>query len=90
MSAACATSGGAAKVSTLLAMPAARGLFKRAILQSGAANQLGNVDSGTKLAAQVLGKLGIAETKAAKILDVPAEAILKAQFAASSAGIACA
>ena len=79
-------SAGSMACATLLAMPAARGLFKRAILQSGAANQIGNVETGAKLAARVLEKLGIAESNAAKILDVPAEAILKAQLAVSEAG----
>jgi para-nitrobenzyl esterase len=71
---------------TLLAMPAARGLFKRAILQSGAAKQIGNVETGAKLASRVLENLGIAESNAATILDAPAEAILKAQLAVSEAG----
>jgi para-nitrobenzyl esterase len=80
-------SAGSMAAATLLAMPAARGLFKRAILQSGAANQLGNVESGAKLASRVLEELGIAEANAAKILEVPAEAILKAQLAVSATGM---
>ena len=79
-------SAGSMAAATLLAMPAASGLFKRAVLQSGAANQIGNVESGAKLAARLLEKLGIAESDAAKILDVPADAILKAQLAVSAAG----
>jgi para-nitrobenzyl esterase len=81
-------SAGSMAAATLLAMPAARGLFKRAILQSGAANQLGNVETGARLAAQVLEKLGIAESNAAKILDVPAEKILQAQLALPTTGLA--
>ncbi len=79
-------SAGSMACATLLAMPAARGLFKRAILQSGAASQLGTVATGAKLAARVLEKLGIAESNAAKILDVPAEAVLQAQLAVSATG----
>jgi len=67
-------------------MPAADGLFKRAILQSGAANNIGTVETGTKLATRVLEQLGIAESQAEKILDVPAEAVLKAQLAVSATG----
>ncbi|HTK98169.1 MAG TPA: carboxylesterase family protein, partial [Pseudomonadales bacterium] len=79
-------SAGSMACATLLAMPAARGLFRRAILQSGAANQLGGAATGAKLAARVLEKLGIAEANAAKILDVPAEAILQAQLAVAATG----
>jgi para-nitrobenzyl esterase len=80
-------SAGSMAASTLLAMPAARGLFRRAILQSGAANRLGNVESGAKLASRVLEKLGIAEANAAQIRDVPAEVILKAQHAVAASGM---
>ncbi len=79
-------SAGSMACATLLAMPAARGLFKRAILQSGAANNIGTIETGTKLAARVLEQLGIAESQAKKILDVPAEAVLKAQLAVSATG----
>src|SRR5262249_14818350 len=74
-------SAGSMACATLLAMPAARGLFKRAILQSGAANRIGNTESGAKLAAAVLDKLGIAAMDARKILAVTADDILKAQLA---------
>jgi len=74
-------SAGSAAVATLLAMPAARGLFRRAILQSGAANALGNVESGARLAARLLEKAGVATARALR--DIPAQALLKAQHAAS-------
>lgn len=74
-------SAGSMAAATLLAMPAARGLFRRAILQSGAANRIGTIDSGATVAAAVLDKLGIAEKNAVKIRDVPAEALLTAQLA---------
>ena len=80
-------SAGSMACATLLAMPAARGLFKRAILQSGAANRIGNVETGARLAAAILGKLGIAEDNAARILDVPAAAILEAQLAVPTVGM---
>jgi para-nitrobenzyl esterase len=74
-------SAGSAAVATLLAMPAARGLFRRAILQSGTANRLGNRETGERLAARILAELGLATHDAAAIREVPAEAILKAQLA---------
>jgi para-nitrobenzyl esterase len=79
-------SAGSMACATLLAMPAARGLFKHAILQSGAANRIGNTETGAKLAAAVLDKLGIAEKNAKKILEVSADDILKAQLAVPTVG----
>ena len=52
-------SGGGGKVSTLLAMPAAVGLFHRAIIQSGAAIRLRTNERSRKLTGLVLQELGI-------------------------------
>jgi para-nitrobenzyl esterase len=52
-------SGGGGKVSTLLAMPAAVGLFHRAIIQSGAAVRLRTNERSLKLTELVLKELGI-------------------------------
>src|SRR5262245_52469800 len=52
-------SGGGGKVSTLLAMPAARGLFHRAIVMSGAAIRLTDAERASKLADAVLMELGL-------------------------------
>jgi para-nitrobenzyl esterase len=52
-------SGGGGKVSTLLAMPAATGLFHRAIIQSGAAIRLRTKERSLKLTELVLNELGI-------------------------------
>jgi para-nitrobenzyl esterase len=51
-------SGGGAKVSTLLAMPRAKGLFHRAIIQSGAAVRLRTKERAAALTACVLQHLG--------------------------------
>jgi para-nitrobenzyl esterase len=51
-------SGGGAKVSTLLAMPSAKGLFHRAIIQSGAAVRLRTRDRALALTTCVLRHLG--------------------------------
>lgn len=51
-------SGGGAKVSTLLAMPAAKGLFHRAIIQSGAAVRLRTRERALALTECVLRHLG--------------------------------
>jgi para-nitrobenzyl esterase len=52
-------SGGGGKVSTLLAMPTAAGLFQRAIIQSGAAVRLRTKERSLKLTELVLQELGI-------------------------------
>lgn len=52
-------SGGGGKVSTLLAMPVAAGLFHRAIIQSGAAVRLRTKERSLKLTELVLKELGI-------------------------------
>ena len=52
-------SGGGAKVSTLLSMPRARGLFHRAIIQSGAAVRLRTKERALALTACVLRHLGV-------------------------------
>jgi len=70
-------SGGGAKVSTLLAMPAANGLFHKAIIQSGAGLRSGSKESAAKTATDLLGKLGLTpENAAAELPNVPAEKIL--------------
>jgi para-nitrobenzyl esterase len=70
-------SAGAISISMLLAMPAARGLFHRVILESGAPS-LGpptRVDA-TEVSRWVLGELGVAPDALA---DVPIERLLEAQ-----------
>src|ERR1700689_2178944 len=51
-------SGGAVKVSTLLAMPGAKGLFHRAIVQSGANLKGVSAEDATKTAHMLMDKLG--------------------------------
>src|SRR5204862_1125799 len=51
-------SGGAGKVSTLMAMPPAKGLFHRAIIQSGAALRGTPKDAATKSAEAFMAKVG--------------------------------
>jgi para-nitrobenzyl esterase len=71
-------SAGAAAVGTLLAMPAAKGLFHRAILESGTGRAT-PADVAAGLPDAVLKELGIERTDAASILSVSADAIIAAQ-----------
>ncbi len=72
-------SGGGAKVSVLMALPAAKGLFHKAVIQSGPAVQMATGEDGTRTALQVLAELGLGDKEIAKLRTLPAEKILAAQ-----------
>jgi para-nitrobenzyl esterase len=74
-------SGGGMKVSTLLAMPAAAGLFHRAIVESGAMLRATPRDQATAYARAFLKALDIAPGDFHKLDDVPYEALLDTQSA---------
>jgi len=71
-------SGGGGKVSTLLALPSARGLFHRAIVQSGAAVRLRTRDRAEALTDAVLRELGLARASFMELHSVPARRLLAA------------
>jgi para-nitrobenzyl esterase len=54
-------SGGGGKVTALMAMPRAAGLFHRAIVQSGSMLRMPGPESTAKLATAVLKELGVAK-----------------------------
>src|SRR6266700_7176766 len=72
-------SAGAMSIGALLGMPAAKGLFQRAILQSGAAGFLPTRPQATHVAQALLAKLGLETSQLAALADVPLEALLKVQ-----------
>ena len=71
-------SGGARKVSTLLAMPAARGLFHRAAVFSGSRLRQIAPDVSARLAAAVLQELGLAAADIGRLHQVPTSVLLNA------------
>ncbi len=73
-------SGGGRKVETLLAMPSAKGLFHRAIIESGAAIQVTSRDAAIHNAEQLLAKLGVAKTEVHELQKLPVERIMAAYF----------
>jgi para-nitrobenzyl esterase len=75
-------SGGGGKVTALMAMPAAKGLFHRAAVQSGSFLQAATQDESTKLAAAVLDELAIPKSDPAQIQSIPFERLLNASIAA--------
>ena len=74
-------SGGGRKVSTLLAMPSAKGLLHRAIIESGATIRLVEPPQATRVAAELLAKLGLNRTQARELQKLPVERIMSAYFA---------
>ena len=78
-------SGGGGKVSVLLAMPAAHGLFHRAIIQSGAAIRVSTRERASALAEAVLKELGVGHSECERLQSVPAERLLAAIAPASRA-----
>jgi para-nitrobenzyl esterase len=65
-------SGGGAKISTLLAMPAAHGLFHRAIIESGSLLKVDAPDAGTATARALLTALGLDEKQLDVLERIPA------------------
>ncbi len=71
-------SGGGSKVAALLAMPTARGLFQRAILQSGFGTYTIAPDDAERQTRAIMAALGLAPTALDALRQVPAESLLDA------------
>ena len=71
-------SAGAMSVGTLLSMPRAEGLFRRAIAQSGAAHQVMSAATAQRVGQRLAEKLGVEATREA-IAAVPVDRLLAAQ-----------
>lgn len=72
-------SGGGAKVNTLMAMPKAKGLFHKAINQSGAFSNTFLTQQDTQaIAAEVLNILGLTATQVDSLQTIPFETLSKA------------
>jgi para-nitrobenzyl esterase len=75
-------SGGGAKVSTLLAMPPAKGLFHKAIVQSGPGVSMEEKAKAAELAERTLATLGVAKADVHKLQAMDRKAIINAASAA--------
>ncbi|HEV2700368.1 MAG TPA: carboxylesterase family protein, partial [Steroidobacteraceae bacterium] len=71
-------SGGGGKVSSLMAMPAAHGLFGRAIVQSGASVKGIARDAASRDAERYLARLNLKPNQADELLKLPVDQLLKA------------
>jgi para-nitrobenzyl esterase len=74
-------SGGARKVSTLLTMPAAKGLFHRAVVMSGSSLQLLERDAAARVTHELVAALGLSKPTIADLQAVPIDRLLAAYFA---------
>jgi len=71
-------SGGGAKVSALMAMPAAKGLFHKAVVQSGSSLRAGDRDAATATAKALLAKLGLTEKQVDELQKISADKLFAA------------
>jgi para-nitrobenzyl esterase len=71
-------SGGGAKVCTMLAIPAAKGLFHRAAIQSGAGLRGVEAKEASDIAERLLAVLGIKKNEIDKLQKIPAQQLLDA------------
>lgn len=83
-------SGGGGKVSALMGMPSAGGLFHRAVVESGASLRQGTLDRSAQVAAGVIAELGLNKDSISKIHDLPDHAIVQAAFDAGRKAAAAA
>jgi para-nitrobenzyl esterase len=74
-------SAGSMSIATLLGLPAAKGLFHQAILQSGATNVVRSAEKASGVTAALLAALGCS---AKELAEAPVGAILEAQKAVSA------
>jgi len=75
-------SGGGGKVSTLMAMPAAKGLFHKAVVESATGLRVATAAMTAKVAAETLAGLGLSASQADQLQQVPYEKLLAAADAA--------
>ncbi|HZL10348.1 MAG TPA: carboxylesterase family protein [Prolixibacteraceae bacterium] len=73
-------SGGGRKCETLLAMPSAKGLFHRAVIESGIAIKVVDRDQAFRNAEMLHAKLGISKVEVHQLQKLPVEQILEAHY----------
>ena len=75
-------SGGGGKVSSLLAMPSAKGLFHKAAVQSGSGLRMVRPETSAKVAAAVLAELGLSASQLDQLHTLPVQKLIDAGAAA--------
>jgi len=77
-------SGGGRKVATLMAMPSAKGLFHRAIIESGAVLRLVTKDDANHATELLLAEVGLSTDRARELQNVPMGQLLAANAAVNA------
>jgi para-nitrobenzyl esterase len=77
-------SGGGQKVSMLLGSPPAKGLFQRAVIESGPGVKMMERARATEIAHMLLAELGLDAKRVRDLQMLPLEKVMAAQFAVSS------
>jgi para-nitrobenzyl esterase len=72
-------SAGAMSIGDLMGMPAARGKFQKAIMESGGANTVSSLEGGVSAAAEFLNILGLRGQDTAELYSLTVEQIMNAQ-----------
>ncbi len=75
-------SGGGGKVTTLMAMPSAQGLFHKAVAISGSFIAASDTDRSTELATLVMQELGLGRSQVDRLHSIGADALLNAALVA--------
>ena len=75
-------SGGGGKVSTLMAMPSAKGLFSKAIVESGSITNLLSPKYSRRIGAATVANLGLIPSRIEEIATIPYDKLLAAYYAA--------
>lgn len=78
-------SAGAMSVGTLLDMPGARGLFHKAILQSGATSSVMNIDTAARYTAELMAILGFDHVELDALQQLPVSTLIDAHQALAAA-----
>lgn len=71
-------SGGGAKISVLMGMPSAQGLFHRAVVESGSSLRQGTPESSARIAAAMVAELGLSKATIERIHQVSVDDIIQA------------
>jgi para-nitrobenzyl esterase len=71
-------SGGGGKISALCGMPAAKGLFHKAIIESGSIWNSHSPQEATEVARDCLAELALSENQVGRLVEVPAERLVAA------------
>jgi len=77
-------SGGGRKVATLMAMPEAKGLFHRAIIESGAVLRLTEREDAIRATDLLLAEVGLGRGRARELQNVPMDRLLAANAAVNA------